>query len=79
MKRRLRYSDKGWLAILGLVVAIEVCAPHGELLSEGVDRYRRRWPIGTPAFILYLAVGHLLRVLPRRVDPLTQVADAFGR
>ncbi|WNM74123.1 membrane protein [Mycobacterium Phage Nergal] len=76
---RLRYSDKGWLAVGALVVVIEVCAPRGELLSEGVDRYRRRWPIVTPAFILYLAVGHLLRVLPRRTDPLSLLASAAGR
>lgn len=70
---KLRYSTKGWLTIAASVIAFEVFAPPGELLSEGMDRWRAH-PAGK-----YLATGgilvtaaHLLRQLPSEVDPFTQ-------
>ncbi|ASR85537.1 hypothetical protein I5G80_gp036 [Mycobacterium phage Krueger] len=71
----MRCADKAWLALAAGVVAYEVSAPRGELLSEGVDRYltRRKWT--THAVVVGLAL-HLLNLIPERIDPLTQLAHA---
>lgn len=63
-------AKRGWAALAAGVLAYEVAAPQGELLSEGVDkalehdRYR------------YLALGaigitaaHLANMIPERIDP----------
>ncbi|ARQ95476.1 hypothetical protein I5G81_gp37 [Mycobacterium phage Shandong1] len=69
----MRCSDKAWLA-LGVGVAVyEVSCPHGELLSEGVDRYlaRRKW---TTRVVVVGLAAHLLNLIPHQVDPLTQLS-----
>lgn len=66
----LKYATKGWIAIGALVIGIEVCAPPGGLLSEGMDEWRAH-PVGkyvATAGIL-LTASHLLRQLPKEVDP----------
>lgn len=69
----LRYSTKGWLAVGGVVAAVEVMAPNGEeLLSSAMDRWRAH-RIGkyiATAVILSVA-SHLLRVMPPQTDWLT--------
>lgn len=61
----LRPSDKAWIALFAGVVAWDVLAPPGEMLSEAVDRYIVEHPI-----IVTTAVGitaaHLLNLLDRR-------------
>ncbi|AFN37731.1 hypothetical protein FGG44_gp37 [Mycobacterium phage MacnCheese] len=74
----MRCSDKAWLALGAGVVAYEIAAPRGELLSEGVDRYLSRRPWTTHAVVVGLAL-HLLNLLPERLDPLNRLAAAFGR
>jgi hypothetical protein len=74
----LQYGDKGWLAVLGVVVAVEAKAPRGQLLSEAAARYKRRSPVITALVIGGLAL-HLYGLLPKSIDPLHRLAAAFGR
>jgi hypothetical protein len=79
-------ADTAWIVLAVGVVAYELGAPQGELMSEGVDRYltrrpgRRRdlRPWVTRAVITTTA-AHLLNLLPQRVDPFYRVAALFGR
>ncbi|AER47591.1 hypothetical protein DS6A_37 [Mycobacterium phage DS6A] len=68
----MRYEDWGWLAVLGVVVAVEAKAPPGQMLSHGAARYKAAQPVLTYAVVLYLA-GHLLGRWPARLDPLSAV------
>jgi hypothetical protein len=74
----MRHGDWAWLAIVGGVLAYELASPPGELLSQAVDRYRRRHPIATDVAIVYIA-AHLLRRWPPRLDPLHRLAGRLGR
>lgn len=76
----MRPADAAWGALATGVLAYEIRAGRRgwELLSEAVDRYRRRHPLGTDLLIVYLA-GHLLRRWPARLDPLTRLAGWLGR
>ncbi|AYQ98523.1 hypothetical protein SEA_REPTAR3000_37 [Mycobacterium phage Reptar3000] len=66
----MRPADRAWLALVAGVVAYEVFAPRGELLSEGMDRYLAgRWAWPTRAAVVVTA-AHLLNVLPDRIDPI---------
>ncbi|QFG11457.1 hypothetical protein I5G87_gp33 [Mycobacterium phage Ekdilam] len=71
----MRCADRAWLALGAGVVAYEVAAPRGELLSEGVDRYltRRKW---TTRVVVVGLAAHLLNLIPQRFDPLTRLAQA---
>lgn len=69
----MRHGDYAWTALAAGVLAYEAAAPEDELLSQAVDRYRKRHPFITEALIFYIAL-HLLRALPDRVDPLHQFA-----
>jgi len=66
-------SDRAWLFLSGGVVAYEVLALDGELMSEAVDRYLEARPWVTRVVILTVA-AHLLNLLPQRLDPLAQLA-----
>lgn len=76
----MRAADYGWLGVAAAVIGYEIRAARldWELLSEAADRYRRAHPILTDATIFYLAL-HLLRAIPRRMDPLHLLAAAIGR
>ena len=65
----MRAADKAWLALAGGILAYEIRAPRGELMSEGVDRYLEAHPWLTRA-VVAAVVGHLLNVLPGPLDPL---------
>jgi hypothetical protein len=69
----VKHADYAWLALAAGVVTYERYAPPGQLLSEAMDRYRASHPIIARAAVCYLAL-HLLRAIPRRVDPLHRVA-----
>lgn len=76
----MRPADRAWI-VLGIgVMAYELAAAmrRWELLSEAIDRYRRRHPIVTHGSVIYLA-AHLLRVWPRRLDPLHRLARHVGK
>jgi len=70
----MRPADYAWLALAAAIVAYEAASPPGELLSEAVDRYRRRHPIATDLAIVYVA-AHLLRRWPPKFDPLHRLAS----
>ncbi|WNM68325.1 hypothetical protein SEA_TIERRA_36 [Mycobacterium phage Tierra] len=76
--RKLRSSDRAWLALGAGVAAYEISCPRGELLSEGVDRYLSHRPWATRVVVVGLAL-HLLNLLPERLDPLNRLAAMFGR
>lgn len=64
----MRAADKAWLAMAAGVLAYELAAPDGELLSDGVDRYLDRHPWLTRAVIAATAL-HLINATPARIDP----------
>ena len=79
--KSLRAGDWAWLTIAVGVVGYEVSASSRldwELLSEAVDRYRMLYPLATNLTIVYLA-AHLVRVIPRRIDPLYILATRWTR
>jgi hypothetical protein len=66
----MRYSTKAWLGLGAYVVATEVCAPDGELLSQAVDRWLEKRPGRTVSAVTIVATAlHLLNLLPERYDP----------
>jgi len=69
----MKHGDVAWIALAAGVAIYEASCPDNELLSEAVDRYRRRHPFLTNATILYISL-HLLRQWPRRIDPLHHLA-----
>jgi len=73
----MSHSDWAWLTLAAAIVAYETRAPRGQLLSQAVDRYRARRPVTTTAVIVYLA-GHLMRVWPSRIDPLSIIGRRAG-
>lgn len=74
----MKPGDRAWATLAAGVIAYEAFAPKGELLSESYDRFRRAHPILAYAVLLYVAT-HLSRLIPNRVDPLTQLAVRLGR
>ena len=78
--KSLRAGDWAWLTIAAGVVGYEIAASRRgyELLSEAVDRYRILYPVATNLTIVYLA-AHLVRIIPRRIDPLYLLGTRFTR
>ena len=69
----MKPSDRAWLFLGGGVIAYEVLALDGELMSEAVDRYLEARPWLTRTVIATVALL-LINVLPARFDPLAQIA-----
>ena len=66
----MRYSTKAWLGLGAYVVATEVCAPEGELLSQAVDRWLENRPARSVSVLTIVGTAlHLLNLLPERYDP----------
>ncbi|TDP29777.1 DUF7427 family protein [Nocardia ignorata] len=61
-----------WLVLAGAVTALEVVAPEGELLSEGVDRGLEQHPLLVRTAIIITA-AHLLNLLPEKIDPYARL------
>lgn len=74
----MRAGNSAWLVLLIGVAAYEAFSPPGELMSEAADRARVVHPFLTDLAIVYVA-AHLLRVIPERFDPLTQLASRLRR
>lgn len=74
----MRSGDYAWLAMAAAILVYEVAAPRGELLTQAADRYRARRPVATYLVIAYIA-GHLTRIWPQRLDPLTRLSSWAGR
>jgi type II secretory pathway component PulF len=64
----MRPSERAWVALGVGVIAYELLARDGELLSHQVDRWLDRHPIITTAAIAVTS-AHLLNFLPQRLDP----------
>ena len=75
-RRMMTPAAKAWLWLAGGVVAYEVAAQPGQLLSEQVDRWLVTHPILTRAVIVVVA-AHLANLIPPRCDPLHWVAVAI--
>lgn len=74
----MKPGDWAWTALAAGVIAYEIFAPKGELLSQAADRYRTHQPIPTYLIIAYIA-GHLARIWPQRIDPLCRLTAWAGR
>ena len=74
----MRHGDRGWVIVAAVVVAVEVTAGEGELLSEAVDRYLTGRPWLTRSVVTVLAL-HLINLLPPRVDPIHQLVYLISR
>lgn len=76
----LRAGDWAWIGIAAGVVGYEIVASSRgyELLSEAIDRYRILYPVAVNVTIVYLA-AHLLRIIPRHIDPLYLLATRWNR
>lgn len=76
----MRPGNIAWLTLGAAVLGYEVAAASRrdwDLLSEAVDRYRAAAPAPTLLAIWYIA-GHLARVWPRHLDPLSIISDHLG-
>lgn len=71
-------ADRAWIALGVGVLVWDATCPPGQMLSQASRRYRDAHPVLWPAAIVYMA-GHLMHVWPERVDPLSRLAEAFGR
>lgn len=74
----MRHGDWAWLALAVGVLAYEVAAPSGQLLSQRMDSYRGRHPIVTHTVIVYIAL-HLTRRWPQPLDPLHRMAQWLNK
>lgn len=68
-------ADWAWMGLGAAILTYELVATRREweLLSEACDRYRARHPWVTRGAIGYVS-AHLLRLIPRPVDPLHLLA-----
>ncbi|NKS33192.1 hypothetical protein GS534_24505 [Rhodococcus hoagii] len=71
-------GEQAWLALAVLIVAYEVRAADGELLSEAVDRLLVSHPVLTRAAIALVAL-HLANAINPKFDPLHLLAVALRR
>lgn len=75
----MKAADWAWVALGAGVLAYEAIAARTEweLLSEACDRYRARHPWITAGVVGYLA-AHLMRLIPRPLDPLHVAATRLA-
>ncbi|WP_280465855.1 DUF7427 family protein [Nocardia brasiliensis] len=59
-----------WAVVGAVVVAAELLAPPGQLLSEGVDRALERRPL-LVRIAIELVARHLLNDIPPSIDPFS--------
>lgn len=71
----MRHGDRGWLIVAAIVVAVEVTAEEGELLSDAADRYN---PWAT-RIVAGLVAAHVANVIPARYDPIHRAFLALRR
>lgn len=64
----MRSAERAWVALGICVLAYELLAKEGELLSHQVDRWLEAHPVLTSAAVTITA-AHLLNILPQRLDP----------
>lgn len=64
----MRAAERAWFALGIGVLAYELMAREGELLSHQVDRWLESHPVLTTAAITVTA-AHLLNLLPTKADP----------
>ena len=74
----MKHGDIAWVSVAAAIILYEALCPPGQLMSEAVDRYRRRHPFITNGIIFYIAM-HLMRQWPRKIDPLHQFAARVSR
>ncbi|WP_280389811.1 DUF7427 family protein [Nocardia wallacei] len=74
--RRPRPGFVAWCGIAAAVVIYDALSPHGETLSESVDRSLAARPILTSAAVTITAL-HLLNRIPEKVDPFSLVLKAL--
>lgn len=65
---RMRPGEKAWLTLAAGVIAYELFAKDGELMSEIVDHWLQKHRVATTVAITVTA-AHLLNWLPPKIDP----------
>ncbi|MBB3039809.1 DUF7427 family protein [Hoyosella altamirensis] len=70
-------SVAAWRALIAGIVAYEIVAPPGELLTDGMDRWRTAHPV-LAVISVWLVAAHLLRVVPPAADPLSVAGRVVG-
>lgn len=69
-------ARRAWLGLGALILAYELAAPEGELLSESVDRGLQSHKMLVVGSVC-LTAAHLLNVLPNKIDPFHQIIKAI--
>jgi hypothetical protein len=75
---RYTTSDKAWMTLGAAILAYEIWAPDGELLSEAVDRYLITHPIATKVITMTLVL-HILNVVQPDYDPIHHLATVLRK
>lgn len=75
---RYTTSDKAWMTLGAGILAYEIWAPDGELLSEAVDRYLITHPIATKVIVITLVL-HILNVVQPNYDPIHHLATVLRK
>lgn len=73
----LTYATKGWISLGVHILAIELAAPDGQLLSEGVDRALEKPLSRAIAYaVIVSTAAHLLNLIrPNTYDPYHQLFE----
>lgn len=67
----MRYGTKAWIGLGIYLTIVETLAPKGETLSEAVDTWIEKHPGKAIWYTgVFLVAGHLLNLLPPRIDPI---------
>jgi hypothetical protein len=70
-------APRAWAVMAAGIVAYELAAPPGELLSEGVDRALEKSPLAKAATLVLIGATalHLANALPDAIDPFKRGLD----
>lgn len=71
--KNMRPADYAWLTMAAGIVAYEVAARDGDLLSDGWDRYathEKPWVATLAKLAPFIVAGHLSNAWPNWADPI---------
>lgn len=75
----MSYRSKAWIGLAAYIVAVDICAPRGQTLSEAVDDWLLRRHTAAIAWtVVGLTAGHLLNIIPEQIDPIHLLFSAIG-
>lgn len=71
-------AERGWVALLGAVLAYEIACDEGEMLSHGMDRLMERHPVW-PRIAAVLVALHVANLIPHKYDAVSLAFTVFRR